>query len=64
VKYGEITDAVLNHVKQGIMRTLNRHSYDKGKQQAPEAWEHKLKSSIIGTESRVISIHLGLCKTA
>lgn len=42
----EIIDAVLNHVKQGIIRTYNRHGYDKEKQQALEAWEQKLKSII------------------
>ena len=42
----EIIDAVLNHVKQGIIRTYNRHGYDKEKQQALETWEQKLKSII------------------
>ena len=52
----EIIDAVLNHVKQGIIRTYNRHGYDKEKQQALEAWERKLNSIITATESKVISI--------
>ena len=52
----EIIDAVLNHVKQGIIRTYNRHGYDKEKQQALEAWERKLKSIITATESKVIPI--------
>lgn len=52
----EIIDAVLNHVKQGIIKTYNRHDYDKEKQQALEAWERKLKSIITGTESKVIPI--------
>jgi len=42
----EIIDAVLNHVKQGIIRTYNRHGYDKEKQQALEEWELKLKRII------------------
>ena len=46
----EIIDAVLNHVKQGIIKTYNRHDYDKEKQQALEAWERKLKSIIAGKE--------------
>jgi integrase len=50
----EIIDAVLNHVKQGIIRTYNRHGYDKEKQQALEAWERKLNGIITGTESKVI----------
>jgi len=52
----EVIDAVLNHVKQGIIRTYNRHGYDKEKQQALEAWERKLNSIITGAESKVIPI--------
>lgn len=52
----EIIDAVLNHVKQGIIRTYNRHGYDKEKQQALEAWERKLNSIITATENKVIPI--------
>jgi integrase len=50
----EIIDAVLNHVKKGIIRTYNRHDYDKEKQQALEAWERKLNSIIASSESNVI----------
>ncbi len=42
----EIIDAILNHVKQGIIRTYNRHGYDKEKQEALEAWEKKLTSIV------------------
>ena len=52
----EIIDAVLNHVKQGIIRTYNRHDYDKEKQQALEAWERKLISITAGVKSNVVSI--------
>ena len=44
----EIIDAVLNHVKRGVIRTYNRHDYDKEKQQALEAWERKLNGIITG----------------
>ena len=50
----EIIDAVLNHVKKGIIRTYNRHGYDREKQQALEAWGRKLAAITTGTESRVI----------
>jgi integrase len=50
----EIIDAVLNHVKRGIIRTYNRHDYDKEKQQALEAWERKLNSIISSKESNVV----------
>lgn len=52
----EVIDAVLNHTKQGIIRTYNLNRYDKEKQQALEAWERKLNSIITATESNVIPI--------
>jgi hypothetical protein len=52
----EIIDAVLNHTKQGIIRTYNLNRYDKEKQQALEAWERKLNGIITATESNVIPI--------
>jgi integrase len=42
----EIIDAVLNHVKQGIIKTYNLNKYDNEKQKALEAWESKLKTII------------------
>ena len=42
----EIIDAVLNHVKQGIIKTYNLNKYDTEKQKALEVWELKLKSMI------------------
>jgi integrase len=52
----EIIDAVLNHAKQGIIKTYNLNKYDAEKQQALEAWERKLCSIITGAESKVIPI--------
>ncbi len=40
----EIIDAVLNHVKQGIIKTYNRHDYDEEKKKALVAWELKLNN--------------------
>lgn len=42
----EVIDAVLNHVKQGIIRTYNLHRYDNEKQEALEKWEIRLNSII------------------
>jgi integrase len=42
----EVIDSVLNHVKQGIIRTYNLNRYDKEKQMALEAWEVKLRSIV------------------
>lgn len=42
----EIIDAVLNHTKQGVIRTYNLNRYDTEKQMALELWERKLKSII------------------
>jgi hypothetical protein len=52
----EIIDAVLNHTKQGIIRTYNLNRYDNEKQQALEAWERKLNSIVSDAASIVISI--------
>jgi len=52
----EVIDAILNHVKQGVIRTYNRHKYDNEKQQALEAWEQKLKSIVTSTATKVINI--------
>jgi len=38
----------LNHVKQGIIRTYNRHGYDAEKQQALEAWDRMLTGIVAG----------------
>jgi len=56
----EVIDAVLNHSKQGIIRTYNLNRYDKEKQQALESWERKLNSIITGEASgRIINIQTG-----
>lgn len=52
----EVIDAVLNHAKQGIIRTYNINRYDKEIQAALEAWDRKLNSIITSTASNVISI--------
>ncbi|MDD2309683.1 MAG: site-specific integrase [Desulfuromonadaceae bacterium] len=62
----EIIDAVLNHVKQGIIRTYNRHDYAKEKQQALESWERKLLSIVTEKTKKdnVTSINEGKRKAA
>jgi len=52
----EIIDAVLNHVKQGIIRTYNRHGYHIEKQKALEAWERKLLGIISGKDGKVLPL--------
>jgi integrase len=42
----EVIDAVLNHVKGGIIKVYNQYRYDKEKQLALEAWERKLLSIV------------------
>lgn len=54
--HDEVIDAVLNHVKQGIIRTYNQNRYDREKQQALEAWERKLTSIISGSECKVVPL--------
>jgi integrase len=48
----EIIDAVLNHTKQGIIRTYNLNRYDKEKQSALTEWELKLSCILTDTEYR------------
>ena len=53
----EVIDAVLNHTKQGIIRTYNLNRYDREKQQALESWERKLQQIITGRgKDNVVSI--------
>lgn len=52
----EVIDAVLNHTKQGIIRTYNLNRYDKEKQAALESWTRKLNSIITEKEINVIPI--------
>ncbi len=47
LKYSdEVIDAVLNHVKQGVVKIYNRYRYDKEKQQALEKWARQLKKIV------------------
>ena len=56
----EIIDAVLNHVKQGIIATYNRNKYDAEKQQALESWERRLIGITTAKDlSNVYSIQTG-----
>lgn len=42
----EVVDSVLAHLKKGEIRTYNKNSYDREKQEAMETWERKLKMII------------------
>jgi integrase len=57
----EVIDAILNHVKQGVIKVYNEYRYDKEKQAALEAWETKLNSIITGTKSKVVPMR---CKAS
>lgn len=49
-----VVSKILNHVERGVTSVYDRHSYDLEKRQALEAWGHKLKSIVEGTESNVV----------
>ena len=51
----EIIDAVLNHVKKGVIATYNRNRYDNEKKSALEAWESKLLSIVAGIQAEEMS---------
>lgn len=52
----EVIDALLCHIKRGVIRRYNIHRYDRQIVQALEAWERKLNSIITGKETKVISM--------
>jgi integrase len=57
--YNRLTvSKILNHVEGGVTAIYDRHSYDKEKRQALEAWGRKLEAIINGAdESTVIPIN-------
>ena len=53
----EVIDAVLNHMKKGIIKTYNQNRYDREKQTALESWERKFQAIITGKSAdNVVSI--------
>jgi len=46
----EVIDAILNHVKKGVIATYNRYKYDKEKQKALGVWERKLLGITTGAK--------------
>jgi integrase len=62
----EVIDAVLNHVKQGVIKVYNQYRYDREKQAALEAWERKLRQIVTGKKAdnvRSISTAKGRSKS-
>ncbi len=60
----EVIDAILNHSKQGVIKTYNQNNYDKEKQQALEAWDRKLNSIVSGSKIDNVIEVAGVCETA
>jgi integrase len=50
----ELNDAILGHVKTGVVGIYNRYKYDREKQHAMESWERKLKNILTGEKGNVI----------
>ena len=46
-----VIDAILNHVKQGVIKVYNQYRYDKEKQAALESWARKLTGITTGKEA-------------
>ncbi len=46
-----VIDAILNHVKQGVIKVYNQYRYDKEKQAALQSWARKLKSITSGSKA-------------
>jgi len=47
-----VIDALLNHVKQGVIKVYNLYRYDKEKQIALESWTRRLESITTGSDAR------------
>ncbi|MBT6717014.1 MAG: tyrosine-type recombinase/integrase, partial [Nitrospina sp.] len=47
---------ILNHVESGVTAVYDRHSYDKEKRQALEAWGRKLESILTGKKAKVVNL--------
>jgi integrase len=54
-----VVSKILNHVERGITAVYDRHSYDREKRQALEAWALKLKAIIEEAEINVIPLVRG-----
>lgn len=50
----EVNDAILGHVKSGVVGIYNRYKYDREKRDAMESWERKLKSIISGKKAGIV----------
>lgn len=46
-----VIDALLNHVKQGVIKVYNQYRYDKEKQAALESWARRLNSITTGSKA-------------
>ncbi len=55
-----VVSKILNHVEKGVTAVYDRHSYDREKRQALEAWGCKLKGIIKGAETNVIPMVRGV----
>ncbi|MBM4275597.1 MAG: DUF4102 domain-containing protein [Deltaproteobacteria bacterium] len=51
-----VVSKLLNHVERGVTAVYDRHSYDREKRQALEAWGRKLNSIIEDVKTNVIPI--------
>jgi integrase len=54
-----VVSKILNHVERGITAVYDRHSYDKEKRQALEAWGLKLKTIVEDAENNVVPMVRG-----
>jgi integrase len=54
--FGAFVSKVLNHKDNRVTAVYDRHSYDREKRQALEAWGRKLQAIVEGTETNVIPL--------
>ena len=46
-----VVSKILNHVEQGMTAVYDRHSDDREKRQALDAWDRQLAALLAGTEN-------------
>ena len=53
----EVIDAILNHVKSGVIKVYNQYRYDKEKRQALDKWGRRLQSILTGEKAKVVKLN-------
>lgn len=53
----EVIDAILNHVKSGVIKVYNQYRCDKEKQATLEKWSRRLRTILTGEKAKVVKLN-------